>query len=105
MMASRDTKDYVIPADIVPRSAWERPGGTVAGGDGASGALGSRELEPERMSTMSAHRRDRATSRPAGGKRHVLPAELDYLREGFAGHSEAKIPFAACISTTTSNWA
>ena len=42
---------------------------------------------------MSANRKDRRTSRPGGGKRHVLPAELDYLREGFAGHSEAKVPF------------
>ncbi len=41
---------------------------------------------------MSAKRSDRRGSR-AAGKRRVLPAELDYLREGFAGHSEAKVPF------------
>jgi AraC-like DNA-binding protein len=41
---------------------------------------------------MPARHKDRATSR-GGGKRHVLPAELDYLREGLAGHSEAKVPF------------
>lgn len=37
-------------------------------------------------------RNARRTSR-SGGPRHVLPAELDYLREGFVGHSEAKVPF------------
>jgi len=42
---------------------------------------------------MPANRKDRKTSPPTGGKRHVLPAELDYLQEGFVGHSEAKVPF------------
>ncbi len=39
---------------------------------------------------MSAKRK---ASRHTGGKRRVLPAELDYLREGFVGRGEAKVPF------------
>jgi AraC family transcriptional regulator, melibiose operon regulatory protein len=39
---------------------------------------------------MSAHRR---STPPSQSPRHVLSAELDHLREGFVGHSEAKVPF------------
>jgi AraC family transcriptional regulator, melibiose operon regulatory protein len=42
---------------------------------------------------MPADRKHRKSYRPRGDGRHVLPAELDYLREGFVGHSEAKVPF------------
>jgi AraC family transcriptional regulator, melibiose operon regulatory protein len=42
---------------------------------------------------MPVNRKDRTASRPSGGARHVLPAQLDHLREGFVGHSEAKVPF------------
>jgi AraC family transcriptional regulator, melibiose operon regulatory protein len=33
------------------------------------------------------------TTRSNRGKRQILSAELDHLREGFVGHSEAKVPF------------
>ena len=36
---------------------------------------------------------NRRASRSGGGARHVLSVELDHLREGFVGHSEAKVPF------------
>jgi AraC family transcriptional regulator, melibiose operon regulatory protein len=39
---------------------------------------------------MSAKRRSTPSSR---SPRHALSAELDHLREGFVGHSEAKVPF------------
>jgi AraC-like DNA-binding protein len=42
---------------------------------------------------MSTNRKDRQKSRPTGSGRHVLPAELDHLREGFVGRAEAKVPF------------
>jgi AraC family transcriptional regulator, melibiose operon regulatory protein len=39
---------------------------------------------------MPANRRPSRLTRDA---RHVLSAEMDHLREGFVGHSEAKVPF------------
>jgi AraC-like DNA-binding protein len=41
----------------------------------------------------AAGRKNRKTSRRTGGARHVLPPELDHLREGFVGRAEAKVPF------------
>jgi AraC-like DNA-binding protein len=42
---------------------------------------------------MPARRKDQKKSQKTGSSRHVLPAELDHLREGFVGRAEAKVPF------------
>jgi AraC family transcriptional regulator, melibiose operon regulatory protein len=42
---------------------------------------------------MPARRKDQKKPRKTDSSRHVLPAELDHLREGFAGRAEAKVPF------------